>query len=669
MAKPPRRNAKVPRAAERKTPPIAAVPVVFRHDRAIAIAVLVAALIAFLALALGNVLTTSPTMDEPTHLAAGYSYLATGDYRLNTEHPPLLKKLAALPLRAISVWPPSFDHGTADTTEAFKMFRLTWDDAEDTVASEWDFAHFFFWARRDPFVRSHTTDALPKSAFVNDSDAMFTRARIAMLITGVLAIVLVFLWSAELWGYAGAILSTLLIAFDPNFIANSGLITTDVGVTALMCGAVWFFWRCCRRFNAPNVIGFAVFFALAQIAKFSALMLVPMIGILVLHRLFSRDEWNVDAGDMRAKVRALAIVLGVGAVVTVTVIWSAYGFRREASPGHPRPFAIVLDDWYTVKSLLPQYPDGPPDDLVIAGRSTSRVGFLGRTIARANDLRLLPEAYLFGFAQLNRDAIIRYCFLRGEASETGFRSYFLWTILYKTTIPALLCIVAGLVLARPRHPVLPFLLWPVAIYLGFAIASDINIGHRHILPIYPFLYVLCGALVLPWSRLSTPAKAIWSAAAAILIPLASVVVLLPAPAWMWGRHLSYMNAFAGGPRNGFEKLVDSNFDWGQDLPRLAAWLRERKIAEPVNLVYIGPGDPRYYGVPFVNQAFGLDFEPMVAPDELRKGGILAISASKVEGVMGDPNTPFFWRDYLARSDARRIGSAGYSILIYEFPKR
>src|SRR5438477_12249526 len=90
--------------------------------RAAAAVIAAAALVAFIALALGDLLTASPTSDETAHLVAGYSYLVTHDYRLNPEHPPLVKMVAALPLLGMRVWPAGF-RDAADGTRAFDDFR------------------------------------------------------------------------------------------------------------------------------------------------------------------------------------------------------------------------------------------------------------------------------------------------------------------------------------------------------------------------------------------------------------------------------------------------------------------------------------------------------------------------------------------------------------------
>src|ERR1700693_4207153 len=89
------------------------------------IGVSIAALAAFVALAVGDIVTSSPTSDETSHLVAGYSYLIAHDYRLNPEHPPLLKKLAALPLLAMRISPARFRE-PADGTATFALVREAW---------------------------------------------------------------------------------------------------------------------------------------------------------------------------------------------------------------------------------------------------------------------------------------------------------------------------------------------------------------------------------------------------------------------------------------------------------------------------------------------------------------------------------------------------------------
>ena len=190
-----------------------------------------------------------------------------------------------------------------------------------------------------------------------------------------------------------------------------------------------------------------------------------------------------------------------------------------------------------------------------------------------NDHRLLPEAYLEGLAILREASLHTPSYLRGEYSQAGFRSYFLWTFLLKTPLPAIAAIVAGIALAFYRRMSwarnLAFLLLPVAIGLLSLIPSHINIGHRHLLFVYPFLYVLAGGLA---NELSKKARTRWPviAGAIALLALSSSFVFYPLwrPQTIFPHYLAYFNELAGGPLNGWRSLADSNIDWGQDLPGL-----------------------------------------------------------------------------------------------------
>jgi len=189
------------------------------------------------------------------------------------------------------------------------------------------------------------------------------------------------------------------------------------------------------------------------------------------------------------------------------------------------------------------------------------------------------------------------------------------------------------------------------IYLGFAIWSRMNIGHRHILPIFPFLYVLAGSVGL-WL-----ARRRWLVAvASVALAITANLVLLPRPVSVVGRHLSYANELAGGPLQGFQKLTDSNFDWGQDLERLGRWVKRNDVREPINLVYFGNADPRYYGIRFH------DLRPTLLPVQVP--GYLAVSTVDHLGALFSPDRRRYWEHFVERSGGKLVGRAGYSILIF-----
>jgi hypothetical protein len=127
--------------------------------------------------------------------------------------------------------------------------------------------------------------------------------------------------------------------------------------------------------------------------------------------------------------------------------------------------------------------------------------------------------------------------------------------------------------------------------------------------------------------------------------------------------LSYINELGGGSANGYRLLVDSNYDWGQDLVKLRRWLDERKVTEPINLCYFGTADPRFYGIRHHNLFLGYEYEPDDGFQAVRPG-LLAISATNLAGSFWNEQAREEWRAFLERTGAQPVGRAGQSILIY-----
>jgi 4-amino-4-deoxy-L-arabinose transferase-like glycosyltransferase len=645
------------------------------------------ALLAFALLSLGNIVTSCATSDETSHIASGYTANRLGDFRINPEHPPLLKRIATLPLLAMNIWP--YETGPADGTRAQPLLKEAWAMSFTKPISHWVFAqHWLYGVRDEALARNGatmltlpTTVPLGKSDYLNSPDAMFTRARAMMILPALALGALIFVWSSSIWGRWGGALSALLFTFDPNFIGHTGLVTTDVGAALFMTATVYFFWRVCSARGAfwPNIVGFACAFGLAQISKYSAVLLIPIIAILALTRW---RQW-----------RPILIALGVGAVVTVTMIWAVYNFRFSAAPDPAQAIAeeseardtlkqeqlaardrvpigrfmieSTIQEWAAKKQLVAQYGNQePPFEIVRRHMPTAPVPTVGKVILFALRHELLPEGFLHGVSLVQLGSVTRSSYLHESYSATGFKSYFFWTTLYKLTIPALLIIGCGLVLAyRRRGDWLPFLAWPVLVYLGIAVVSAINIGHRHILPVFPFVYIACGCVVV----LVKTRRAFAVAGTGVLLAVMSNVVFAWPVAPLWNRHLSYVNELAGGPWDS-DEVVDSNIDWGQDLPRLAAWLRERKIDEPVNLIYFGTADPQYSGLRYINAPLGYYGKPEVGFDGMKVPGYVAISANSYRGIIFAEDSRDFWREYL-NEKAERVGMAGYSIYVYRITER
>lgn len=519
--------------------------------------VAVVGLAVFAGLAASSLTGDSATFDETAHLPAGWTYLETGDLRLNPEHPPLAKALAALPL-VLGDAPLAADFDG----EAWRGRERAPGSAARTLADQWRFGYD---ALNDPEALSDGRD--PR--------AYLTPARSMIVALAIVLGTIVGLWARHAWGpWAGAF-AVWLFALSPTMLAHARLVTTDLaaalGVTATM-------WATCRWCGTPTLrraAGLGVGLGIALLTKFSTLVLIPWVGVLVVGSAF---RGALVERAIAARVRAVVATLGVVAATSIAIVWIGYGLRYDASP----------DPAYR----LPWHVVEPSAERSITGRALLAV----------RDARVLPEAYVYGAAYAVRGTERRWTYFAGSTSIEGTPAYFPTAFALKTP-PAVLALFAVAIAIGLRRPEARgfawFLLAPAALYFALAMTSSLNLGHRHLAPVYPLLFVWSAGIVT-WIGRPRRAAAVAIATTAAL----AVSTGLAAPGY-----LGYFNAFAGGADRGDRWFVDSNVDWGQDLARLAAWQR-RTGATPLHLAYFGTGDPAAYGVeaiPFVR-------EPGLAPD-------------------------------------------------------
>jgi hypothetical protein len=190
----------------------------------------------------------------------------------------------------------------------------------------------------------------------------------------------------------------------------------------------------------------------------------------------------------------------------------------------------------------------------------------------------------------------------------------------------------------------------IVVYWTFSLRSNLNIGHRHILPTYPPLFILAGAAGLwfrpPAARRDKRAKATVAVPSRPSVQSAMRIIILLAMAGailesllIWPDYLAYFNVLAGGPRQGYRRLVDSSLDWGQDLKELKGWLdahpADNEDSQRVYLSYFGTARPAYYDIkaqPLPN------YFPRWAPHIPRPltGGLYCTSASMIASVYLSP---------------------------------
>lgn len=542
----------------------------------------------FVALSVASYTRTSAVWDEPVHLVAGATALENHDYRFDPEHPPLLRMWAALPLLLTGVAP--FDPSPIDRAEP-----AVWATQLHIYASNWLYNG-------------------------RDADALLYKARFMIVLLGCGLGALVFLWALEWQGMTAATVVLALFALEPNIAAHSQLVTTDAGFAALAFAATFTLWRAVRRWTRGRVAAVCLCFGLAVIAKFTAVLLCITMVLLILAAVAAR----------RLTATRAAALLGLLAVSAVGAIWAVYGFRYAPSADPAWLYAFHRDP--AIERQIP--------------RLAGLIGWI-------DGHHLLPNAFSEGFLIGQSKAIARPAYLLGQISRGGWWYFFPFAVLVKTPIAILVAAVAGLVVlaGRARGDALTaiFVALPVVVFLGAAMATHINIGLRHVLPIYPFLCLSAAPAI---RRVLARRPAVARAAVTLVLVAAAAESARAYP-----HDLAFFNAFAGGPDGGARYLVDSNLDWGQDLKPLKAWMDEHGV-DAINLAYFGTAKPSYYGIPAIELPGSAYYEGSA---QVRVPGYVAISQTILRGVYLSPADRQFYASFANRQP---VDDVGHSILIF-----
>lgn len=540
----------------------------------------------------------SATFDEPLHLTAGYLAVQRGDYRLDPTHPPLLRMWAALPLTAMVDMP-------ADTTPIDRTPSRRW------TSQSFGFAHDFLYRGQD-------------------ADRLLYAARFMVVLLGAALGLLLWAWA---WEWLGPVAAVGVLGFyliEPNLSAHATLVTTDAGLTLFYAGTVYFLWRTTRRFSWSNVAGTALCFGCAIISKFSGVLLAPVVVALLVVAWWSRKT-TITGGRV-------LLLLSVLAFTTFLMIWAIYGFR---------------------------YTPGPSSDWIYRSREMVQVDrylpVVGSVLNWIDAHRLLPNGFTQGFVLSFATSAPMAGYLDGEIRATGWWYYFPVAFLIKTPVALLGFFAVGVgaaVFSRRRRDGLTlfFATLPAASYFAVAMTSDINIGLRHVLPIYPFVLLLAviGALAIA----QLPGKLKW---ALLLAPLGLWIFTF---ARVYPHTLTFFNRLVGGPAHGWNYLADSNLDWGQHLKTLKSWMDEHQV-EHINLAYFGMADPGYYGINYTY----LPGSPLASPGSPppRLPGYLAISVTTLTGTYLRPEWQTYYRRFRETTPLAVLGNTIFIFKIEEWP--
>jgi hypothetical protein len=528
--------------------------------------------------------------------------------------------------------------GVIRIVSTYRVFNQTWDEPAHVAAGmEWlDRGRYTYEPLHPPLAR--VAAALgPRLAGIRSAgqanvwlegnailyaggryDRNLALARLGTLPWFLLALAVVFLWARRLGGGWSAVSAVVLFSTLPPVLGHAGLATTDMAVTAMVALACYLGVRWLERPSAARSVALGAGLAGAVLTKFSALLFLP--AAFVAMALCRRGEPRAHhTGEARTQSRATALRLIY--LSLLVCLWAGYRF--------------------SIGPLI------PPDPASAAAATPEPEG-----IDRLAHAAVLPApALLQGLGQLaakNRDGHKSY--LLGEVRTTGWWYFFPVAILVKTPIAFLLLVLVGLAAVRRvgPEPERHRLLEPAAVALAILLVclpSRINIGLRHVLPIYPFLAVTAG---LGLSALLTSRRASRLGAALagglLIWQLAASVRVHP-------DYIAYFNELAGDHPERI--LVDSDLDDGQDLKRLADTLRARRVPS-IWLVYAGSATVAEHGLPPIR---------WLEPHQPVRGWVaVSLYAIKLGSLDRPSHDDFAWLER-----CQPVALVGRSIRLYYIP--
>ena len=584
-------------------------------------------LIAYAAIAWAAVRQMSPTFDEPYHALSAWVQLHERDYRIDNEDPPLWQYWASLPNGPAAVrFDPAHD--------------LQWQRMNADVQAQWP------WTVR----MLYRTPGVDGAAFVQ-------RCRAMMLIIAVGLGVLIAAWAWRIAGPVAAVVATALFCLDPNFLGHGPLMKNDVAFTLAMTGLTVALWRVGRGVTTAGVVWVVLCGAVMLTVKFSGLIAAVIIPAVLGGRVLLPEPWPVFGRPLATRSRRAAVAAGLVAVAALTSfasIWAAYGFRYAptSTAGVDLNLAALADRAATNAAFIRS---------AHGGSGLPGMPWAVRAALTADRHHGLPQGYVAGFLFTYANNLVRPGVLLGHESLVGWWYYFPLAAAFKTPVATLVAAVAILATMawRPwwRSPVARWTVLALAIPFGLfaasALSSNLNIGLRHVFPLYPPAFVAIGWAVAAGLRRSP------RVVRTSLVVLAIGLVAETANAYP--DYISFFNTpSVDAGRGGFDLLGDSNLDWGQGLIALGRWQRKHPD-DLLYLSYFGLADPSAYGLRYVSLPGGYRYDQAARrfPNP-RQACWLAVSVNNLQGaVLEDERLRPYYRQLANRRPDVVVGGAIY----------
>jgi len=510
---------------------------------------------------------------------AGMLYWSSGDVGAYPVNPPLIKALAALPLLAATPVLPS------------------------------------------PGAQEHIADLHNRFAHANVEryPALLFLGRYVIVALSAIVGWVVYRWARALFGVPGGLTALLLWAMCPNVLAWSGVVTADMGATLFGVVGMYAMRGYVYDPSWGRAVRVALALAVAQLAKFTLLVLFPIWLVVCAvvywrrragnpprYRLTSTTVDRCSPSERRprpARAAALAhfALAPLLAVVAVNFVYEFQGsFRR-------------LGDYNFHCHALTRIAEPLRQDVGAAGAVLERE-YCARNRFRRTFLEgvrvPLPKAYITGLdiQKSHSDYGLR-CYLRGHWRQRGWWFYYLYALAIKmplgTFVVAAVALVTAVGACAYRRSLQEEMLVAVPATAFLVLVSSqtgLDSGLRYLLPAFPFAFISAGRV----GRLVADAfsrgrlqgrRRTWGRVGAVAVVAA--LIWNGASVFRFHPHYqSYFNEAVGGPSNGWMHLIDSNVDWGQDLVLLKRWLDKHPEARPIGLAVAAGLDPHVAGVKY-----------------------------------------------------------------------
>jgi len=420
-------------------------------------------------------------------------------------------------------------------------------------------------------------------------------ARMVTMLFSVLIALLVFLWSKTRYGLLPAFLSLLLYILDPNIIAHSRLITTDIYAAGMITLTIYTFWLFSNNRNWKYATLSAVMLGISQLAKYTSAYLYPILALIVLARdtpewlaILREKDWQKARLNLANGTKHLAFFL----VVSVLIINIGFLFNKSFTPLKDYNFrSDLFKSTQSELSAIGAFPVPVPYPYLEG---------LDWVLARERTGAGYGRLYMFGNLR------------KGQ----NFKGYFIFASLLKTPIATQIIILLGIAVylwKRKfdgfRENELFFAIPVIFFFLYFNFIFRAQIGIRFYLVIFPLLYVFCGSLLRDWQIVRRQKKI----ALGVLLGYLAASVLLAYP-----NYIPYFNEIVWHQKDAYKYLADSNLDWEQ-----SRWLRDQYLKAHPEIHY--------------------------EPDQPRTG-LIMVSPNKLVGVDGVKNRFLWLRKYFEPVD-------------------